>query len=304
MSIHKSVLLEETVRYLNLREDSIVVDATLGSAGHSREILKIIKNGKLIALDLDKKNIKNFPDKDDERVFLINDNFANLGKILADLKIKKVDAILADLGWSSDQLKGKGMSFVHDEPLDMRLDGTQELTAGKIVNEYSQDDLEKIIRVYGEERYAKNISKKIVLTRKDRDIETTRTLAEIIESAIPEKHKHGKINPATRTFQAIRIEVNRELENLKEFIPQAIGHLKEKGRLAVMSFHSLEDRIVKQILRQNAGGCICPKDFPKCVCGKVPIVKVITKKPVFPSEEEIKRNPRARSAKLRVCEKL
>lgn len=303
MSIHESVLLKEAVEYLNLKEDSIVVDATLGSAGHSREILKIIKKGKLVAIDLDKKNIENFPDKNDERVVLINDNFANLETILADLKIEKVNAILADLGWSSDQLEGRGMSFTHDEPLDMRLDSLKELTARKVVNEYSQEGLERVIRNYGEEKYAENISKKIILARKRKSIETTRDLAEIIESAVSERYKHGKKNPATKTFQAIRIEVNQELKNLEEFIPQAIKHLEEKGRLAVISFHSLEDRIVKQILRQNAGGCICPKNFPKCVCGKMPMVSIITKKPVVPSEDEIERNPRARSAKLRVCEK-
>jgi len=312
MSLHKPVLLKETVELLNIKEGSIVVDATLGGGGHSREILrKIGEKGTLVSIDADNEAIERFKFKVqsakckvEENLFLVNGNFANLGEVLKSLKIEKVDAILADLGWSSDQLEGRGMSFLKDEPLDMRFDSNQKLTARGIVNEYSREDLERILKEYGEERFAKNISKKIVEYRKNKIIETTGELADIIKSAVPEKYKHGKINSATRTFQAIRIEVNGELDNLKKFIPKSIEALIPGGRLAIISFHSLEDRIVKNIFRENAGGCICPKNFPQCVCGKIPKVKIITKKPIVPEEKELESNPRARSAKLRICEKI
>lgn len=304
MSIHKSVLLKEAVELLNLKEGDVVVDATLGGGGHSREILKIIKNGKLITIDADEKAIKNFETESDDRTILVNDNFANLGKILEELKIEKVDAVLADLGWSSDQLEGKGMSFIKDEELDMRLDEKQTLSAKKIVNEYSQSDLEGIIRNYGEEKFFKNIAKRIIKYREDKKIGTTAELAEIIKNAVPPKYRYGKINLATKTFQALRIETNKELANLEKFLPQAAESLKPGGRLAVISFHSLEDKIVKNIFRENARGCICPADFPKCVCGKTPRVRIITKKPIMPSAREIAENPRSRSAKMRVIEKI
>lgn len=306
MTIHKPVLLKETIEALNLKEDSVVVDATFGGAGHSREILKIITKGKLIGIDADRRAIENFEKENgqDEQIILVNDNFSNLEDILADLQIEKVDAILADLGWSSDQLIGKGMSFMQDEELDMRLDATQEMTAKKIVNEYPQEELQRIIKNYGEERFATSIARKIVAARKDKEIVTTKELAEIIGMAVPGIYKHGKINPATRTFQAIRIEVNHELENLEKFLPIAIQALDPNGRLAVIAFHSLEDRLVKEICRKNARGCICPPTFPQCVCGESPRVKVITKKPIVASDGEIGDNPRARSAKLRVIEKI
>lgn len=320
MSVHKPVLLKEAIEILNLKSDSVVVDATFGGAGHSREILKIITKGKLIGIDADEEAIENFKkdNKEDERIILVNDNFSNLENILADLKIEKVDAILVDLGWSSDQLVGKGMSFMREEKLDMRLSlritnkdectnyekEDEDLDAGYIVNNYSEEDLKKIIQDYGEERFAKSIAKKIFEYRQDKKIETTKELAEIIAEAVPGKYKHGKINPATRTFQALRIEVNHEFSNLEKFLPAAIESLNPGGRLAVISFHSLEDRIVKNIFRENARGCICPPDFPQCVCGNVPAVKVITKKPLIASAEEVDGNPRARSAKLRVAEKM
>jgi 16S rRNA (cytosine1402-N4)-methyltransferase len=353
MSIHIPVLLNEIIDSLNLKEDSVVVDATLGGGGHSEAILnKIGEKGKLVAIDLDGEAIKRFkitnpkfqiPNKfqilnskiqNAENIFLVNDNFANLENILKSLNIDKVDAILADLGWSSDQLEGRGMSFMKDELLDMRLDKKDSLTAEKIVNEYSQKDLERIIREYGEERFLKNIAKKIVEYRKNKTIKTTGELSQLIGQAIPKRFHHGKLNPATRTFQAIRIEVNHELENLKKFIPQAVQSLNQKGRLAIISFHSLEDRIVKNIFRENAGGCVCPpaaqlqelqekyladiekhgssainlekalragpSGFPQCLCGQKPKVKIITRKPVRAGEKEIETNPRARSAKLRV----
>jgi len=306
MTLHKPVLLHETIESLNLKEDSVVVDATFGGAGHSREILKIITEGKLIGIDADEEAIENFKkeNEQDARIALVNDNFSNLENILADLKIEKVDGILADLGWSSDQLVGKGMSFGQEEELDMRLDQTQELSAQKVVNEYPQKELQKIISSYGEERFAKSIAKKIVERRQEKKIEITTELAEIIASAVPGKYRNGKINPATRTFQALRIEVNQELANLKKFLPAAVSALNPGGRLVIISFHSLEDRIVKEIYRENARGCICPPTFPQCVCDGKPVVKVITKKPVVAGEKELGDNPRARSAKLRVAEKI
>ncbi|MFZ2975346.1 MAG: 16S rRNA (cytosine(1402)-N(4))-methyltransferase RsmH [Candidatus Moraniibacteriota bacterium] len=304
MSVHKSVLLKEVIESLNLKSESVVVDATFGGGGHSKEILKIINSGKLIGIDADEKAIEESDLKSDERVILINDNFENLENILEKIGIEKVDAILADLGWSSDQLVGKGMSFQKDEQLDMRLSESQEISAKNIVNEYEQKELERIIRDYGEEKFWKIIVKKIIEYRKEKKIETTQELADIVKNAIPEKFRHSKLNLATKTFQALRIEVNQELKNLEKFIPQAIERLKPKGRLAIISFHSLEDRIVKNIFRENARGCICPPDFPQCVCGKKPKVVIITRKPIAPTDLEVSDNPKSRSAKLRVCEIL
>lgn len=305
MSIHKSVLLKEAIENLNLKKDMVVVDATLGGAGHSREILKIIENGKLIAIDADKKAIENFEKEADERVILINDNFANLEKILETLKIEKVDAILADLGWSSDQLEGKGMSFQKDEELDMRLDANQELSAKKVVNEYSEKKLGEIIRNYAEERFWKSIARRIVAAREEKEIKTTKELSEIINKAVPGKYRHGRINPATKTFQAIRIEVNQELENLKKFIPEAFRALSPGGRLAIIAFHSLEDRIVKKSFRENARGSIFADQITgQKIVKSAPVIKLVNKKPIIAEDVEIQINPRARSAKLRVCEKL
>lgn len=333
MTVHKPVLLNETLEFLNLKKDAVVVDATLGGGGHGREIIKLIGDGGIyIGIDLDQTAISKFtqfpisppeadqppadnhqfPNNDQIPIFkfenqiLINGNFVELDKYLRILKIEKVDAILADLGWSSDQVEDseRGMSFLLDAPLDMRLGKKQKLTAKEIVNEYDQEDLTKIISRFGEERYAASISKNIIKNRSKKEITSTLELVEIIRSAVPGKYSHGKIHPATRTFQALRIEVNKELENIENFIPAAIESLGVGGRLAIISFHSLEDRIVKQIFAENARGCICPPELPKCACGKVPIVKIVTKKPVTPGEAEISGNPRARSAKLRVCEKI
>ena len=321
MTIHKPVLLKETIEGLNLKDDSVVVDATLGGGGHSHEVLKKIGDGGvLIAFDLDIEAIKNFaefsifnfqfsnnfqiPIFKFKNIVLVNDNFKNLDKVLEILKIEKVDAVLADLGWSSDQLIGKGMSFLKDERLDMRLSADQTLDAEHIVNEYSPEELGKIIKDYGEERFAKNIARKIGEYRKIKHIETTGELAQIIEKAVGARYRREKIHPATRTFQALRIEVNHELESLSKFLPVALNRLNKGGRVAIISFHSLEDRIVKNIFRANARGCICPAQLPQCVCGKAPSVKVITKKPIVAGEIEIGLNLRARSAKLRVCEKI
>lgn len=312
MNIHKSVLLGEAIENLNLKEGNVVVDATLGAGGHANAMLRLIGNsGKLIAIDYDIHNVERFEGQEGKEkkggvIFAVNENFADLGKILEDLKIEKVDAIMADLGISSDQLEdGKyGLSFQKEAKLDMRLDKKLEVSAWDIVNKYEQRDLERIIKEFGEERFARHIAKKIVAYRKIKTIETTTELAGIISGAVPERYRKGKIHPATRTFQALRIAVNKELENLEKFMPEAIEALNPGGRLAIISFHSLEDRIVKNIFRENARGCTCPKEFPQCVCGKKPGVKIITKKPIIPRAEEISANPRSRSAKLRVCEKL
>jgi len=311
MTIHKSVLLEESIEALNLKEGSIVVDATLGGGGHSREILKIIgEKGTLIAIDADAGAVVRFKNKiEKERmgnVILVNDNFRNLESILKNLKVEKVDAILADIGYSSDQLEDpeRGISFQLDSPLDMRFDQNQELTAEKIVNEYSQKDLENVLKNCGEEKYYKNIVRGILEYRSKKRIEKTGELVSIIASHVPDRYRQGKISPATKTFQAIRIEVNQELENLAQFLKVGIGALRPKGRLAVISFHSLEDRIVKEIFKENARGCICPQNFPVCLCAQVPKLKIITKKPIIAGPDEVENNPRARSAKLRVCEKV
>lgn len=305
MNIHKSVLLGEAIDNLNLKEGAVVVDATLGSGGHSKEILKKIgESGKLIAIDYDAENIEKFGKT--ENAILVNDNFANLEKILGELKIEKVDAILADLGISSDQLENEkyGLSFQKEAKLDMRLDKKIEISAWDIINKYDQRDLEKIIKDFGEEKFAGNIAKKIIEYRKVKSIETTKELACVVGGAIPARFRKGKIHPATKTFQALRIAVNKELENLEKFIPEAILSLNLGGRLAIISFHSLEDRIVKNMFRKNAEGCICPKNFPQCVCGKKPRVRIISKKPIIPAAEEIAANSRSRSAKMRVCEKI
>jgi 16S rRNA (cytosine1402-N4)-methyltransferase len=311
MSIHKPVLLQEVMAGLDLKKGAAVVDATLGGGGHSRAILKKIgKQGKLIAIDWDAKAIENFQNSllvgQSKIASLVQDNFAKLNNILGGLQIKKATAILADLGFSSDQLENQnqGLSFQKDGPLDMRLNSKGKLHAWEIVNQYPLKDLEKIIREWGEERFAGRIARKIVEARKKKRILNTRELADLIAAAVPRGRYFQKINPATKTFQALRIEVNQELENLKSFIPQAIASLAPGGRLAIISFHSLEDRIVKNIFRENARGCICPKSFPQCTCKREMKIKIITKKPIVPSEGEIRNNPRSRSAKLRICERL
>ncbi|MDP1833354.1 MAG: 16S rRNA (cytosine(1402)-N(4))-methyltransferase RsmH [Candidatus Moranbacteria bacterium] len=310
MTIHKSVLLKESIEGLNLKKGSVAVDATLGGGGHSDEILKIIGGGgKLIAIDQDSQAIDGFRKRlpgEGGNVITVKDNFANLQNILAELGIGKVDAILADLGYSSIQLEDPavGMSFLQDAPLDMRLDREGGLTARKIVNEYTQGEIARILKNYGEERFAGIIAKRIADRRKIKPIETTHELVGIINDAIPERFQHGKIHPATKTFQALRIETNKELEMLDKFVPQAIDALEVGGRLAIISFHSLEDRIVKNIYRENAKGCICPADFPICQCGRKAKIRIITKKPVIPTEDELGGNPRSRSAKLRICEKI
>lgn len=327
MTIHKPVLLEEVIENLKLKNGDVVVDATLGGGGHSAEILKrILPDGILIAVDQDADAIEKFKVKSEKfpplaekvkgKIFLVNDNFANLDKILADLKIEKVDKIMADFGISSDQLEAeRGFSFQKDAPLDMRMDQKGEMTAEKIVNDYSEEELARIFSEYGEEKFAKKIAREISKQRKVKPIKTTFDLVSIIGNSIPEKYKHQRIprksqggtrgrHFATRVFQALRIEVNGELEKIKEFIPKTIEVLNKKGRLAVITFHSGEDRIAKEIFRENARGCICPPTFPVCRCGKEPKIKIVNKKPILPSAGEIGSNPRSRSAKLRIIEKL
>lgn len=310
--IHKPVLLKESIELLQLKPGMAAIDATLGGGGHSREILKkILPGGTLIAIDQDKEAIDKFkinlkPDLEKENVILVNDNFACLKNVISSLKIKKVDAIVADLGISSDQLDDaeRGFSFSKDGPLDMRMNRKERLTAFDVINSYTEKELARILKEYGEERYARNIAHAVSGKRKSKLISTTFELVAIIESAVSGKYRNQRIHPATRTFQALRIEVNKELENLKKFLSEAIEILAGHGRLAIISFHSGEDKIVKQIFRENARGCICPPSFPICRCGKKKTLKIITRKPIVPGADEIKTNPRSRSAKLRVAEKL
>jgi 16S rRNA (cytosine1402-N4)-methyltransferase len=326
MTVHKSVLLKESIEALNIKSGDIVVDATLGGGGHSREILrKIGSGGMLIAIDSDINAINNFAEfpisnfqfsnkfqitnskyKILGNICLVNDNFANLDKILADLQIKKVNAVLADFGISSDQLEktDRGFSFQKDARLDMRMDQNKRLSAGEIINNYSEEDLVKIFQEYGEEKYSRSIAKEIAKQRKIKPIETTFDLVSVIGNSVSERYKHQRINFATKVFQALRIETNKELDSIREFIPKAIEILDKIGRLAVITFHSGEDKIAKEIFRENARGCICPPNFPVCQCGRHPAIKNITKKPILPSESEIRTNPRSRSAKLRVVEKI
>jgi 16S rRNA (cytosine1402-N4)-methyltransferase len=315
MSIHKPVLLKESIDYLNLKPGMIVIDATLGGGGHSMEIVsRIFPGGKLIAIDQDKDAIAKFEetinglklDRNKENIVLVNDNFANLKNALLFLKNNKVDAIIADLGISSDQLGNteRGFSFQKNSPLDMRMSQEGELTAEKIVNTYGEDNLKKIFSEYGEERNAGKIAAAVIQARKKNPIKTTNELVAIIKDTVPEKYINGKIHFATRIFQALRIEVNAEIENLKKFLSEATEILSANGRLAVISFHSGEDRIVKYFFRENARGCICPPNFPICQCGQKPSLRIVTKTPVLPTPEEVRSNPRARSAKLRVAEKI
>ncbi len=315
MTIHKPVLLKESIENLNLKKGDVVVDATLGGGGHSLAILeKIMPGGVLIAIDKDEsavcsfaKKIKYFkPKLKKENVKIIRANFADLKEIFDSLKVEKADAILADFGCSSDQLENsaRGFSFQKEGRLDMRFDLRQSLSARDVVNGYGQNELERVLRLFGEEKYARSIAGAIAEKRKQKPIKTTSELVEIIRLAVPKKYQYGKIHFATRTFQAIRMEVNRELENIGIFLRDAVNLLKKRGRLAVISFHSGEDREVKLIFAENARGCICPPKFPKCLCGREPAVRIISKKPIVPSRKEVLANTKSRSAKLRIVEKI
>lgn len=305
---HVPVLLHECLDALAIRPEGIYVDGTLGRAGHSLEIVKRLTTGRLIGIDRDETAIaaaqERLADYAD-RVTLVHSNFDRIGDILAELHIDGADGMLFDLGVSSPQLDDaeRGFSYMHDAPLDMRMDRSAYLTAREVVNGWSYEELRRILFEYGEERYAPAIARRIVQTREQRPIETTLELVEVIKSAMPPAALREKQHPAKRSFQAIRIAVNDELGELPPMLRAAEKNLKPGGRLAVITFHSLEDRIVKRELQALATGCTCPPEFPVCVCGKKPKMKLITRKPIVSGEEELNENPRARSAKLRVAEK-
>lgn len=305
---HKPVLLEECLEALAVRPEGVYVDGTLGRAGHSQAILRRLTTGRLIGIDRDlaaigaaRERLADFGD----RVTLVHGNFSDLGDILQNLGIVGVDGMLFDLGVSSPQLDEpqRGFSYMHDAPLDMRMDQTASLDAGAVVNTWSDEELRRVLFEYGEERYAPQIARAIVRRREDGPIRTTGELAEIIRSAMPAKALREKQHPAKRSFQAIRIAVNDELAAIPAMLDQAVERLSPGGRLAVISFHSLEDRPVKAAMQSWARGCTCPPDFPVCVCGNKPKTRVVTRKPILPGEEELEQNPRARSAKLRVAER-
>ena len=305
---HKSVLLDEVIESLNIKPDGYYVDGTLGGAGHALEVIKRLKGGRLIGIDQDADAIKAATERlidYKNRVIIIRDNYVNIENILKREGIDKVDGIYVDLGVSSYQLDtaDRGFTYRFDAPLDMRMDDRNELKASDIVNNYSEAELFHVIRDYGEDRFAKNIAKHIVEYRNKKKIETTFELVDIIKSAIPMKIQVTGGHPAKRTFQAIRIELNKELEVLKNSIDVMIELLKPGGRLSVITFHSLEDRIVKQAFKKAESPCVCPKKFPVCVCGNKSKGRVITRKAVLPSKEELEENSRAKSAKLRVFEK-
>ena len=309
---HRSVLLEETIEGLKVRPDGIYLDGTLGGGGHSSEILRRLQSGDLIGVDQDEEALaaagKRLLEVDEEgkRFTLIRDNYCNAKEAVRALGYEGADGIVLDLGVSSWQLDNaeRGFSYRYDAPLDMRMDTRQTLTARDIVNDYSENALYQVIRDYGEEQFAKNIAKHIVQARQKGPIETTGQLNELISAAIPAKIQKKGGHPSKRTFQALRIECNRELEVLKNSIDGLIGLLNPGGRICIITFHSLEDRIVKTAFRRNENPCTCPPDFPVCVCGKKPVGRVITRKPILPSEEEMEENPRSRSAKLRIFERL
>ena len=305
---HKPVLLDECLEALSIRPDGVYLDGTLGRAGHSLEILRRLTTGRLIGIDRDmtaieaaKERLAAFGD----RVTLVHSNFSELGDVLRELDVSGVDGMLFDLGVSSPQLDEaqRGFSYMQDAPLDMRMDATAALDAAQVVNTWSYEELRRILFDYGEERYAPQIAKAIVRRREEKPIETTLELVEIIRSAMPAAALREKQHPAKRSFQAIRIAVNGELEALVPMLRAACEGLNPGGRLAVITFHSLEDRIVKQTMKELATGCTCPPEFPVCVCGKKPKMKLITRKPIVSGAAELEYNPRARSAKLRVAER-
>ena len=306
---HVSVLLDECINALNIKEDGISVDCTLGGAGHSSEIVKrLSSDGRLIGFDQDKDALKAAGErlKDYKNVTYVHSNFYAIYDVLTDLGIDGVDGILMDLGVSSYQLDNgeRGFSYMQDAPLDMRMNRENEFSAYEIVNTYSEEELYRIIKEYGEEKFAKRIASFIVKNREEKNIETTLELVEIIKAAIPAKARREGPHPAKRTFQAIRIEVNKELEIISKTILDGVKKLNKGGRMAIITFHSLEDRIVKNTFKELANPCTCPSEFPVCVCNRKPEVKLISRKPIEASKEELEFNPRSRSAKLRIIEKL
>ena len=305
---HKPVLFDECIEGLKIKEDGIYVDCTLGGGGHTSAIAARCPKGKVIAIDQDIEAINNFKTKyhDLDNVVTVYDNFKNVGEILARLDIEKIDGALIDLGVSSYQLDNpeRGFSYMNDAPLDMRMDSRQNITARHIVNGYTEEELRRIITEYGEEKWAARVAKFIVEERKEAFVETTGQLVTIIKKAIPKGARRDGPHPAKRTFQAIRIEVNRELEIIEETITALVDNLWKKGRLCVITFHSLEDRIIKNKFKYLEKDCICPDSQPICTCDKKKEIKIITRKPMVPTEEELEHNPRSRSAKLRIAQKI
>lgn len=307
---HYSVMLNETVDGLNIRQDGIYVDCTLGGAGHSNEILKRLgKKGKLIGIDQDSYALEKAAERlkvYGDRAVLLKGNFSQAAELIKEAGFEKIDGVVADLGVSSFQLDNadRGFSYMQDAPLDMRMNQDKSFSAYNVINEYDERQLSKIIDMYGEERFARKIASNICKVRESKPIETTLELAEIIKNSIPAKNRADGPHPAKRTFQAIRIEVNGELDVIDKMINGLFPMLNSGGRMAIITFHSLEDRIVKHSFLEFTKGCECPPDFPVCVCGKKPQGTVVTKKPVLPSETELEENPRSRSAKLRICEKI
>ncbi len=306
---HVSVLLDECIEGLAIKENGIYVDGTLGGAGHSSQIVKHLTTGRHIGIDRDPVALKAAKERlapYGDRVTLVHSNFCEIKQVLKDLNIDGVDGILLDLGVSSPQLDdgSRGFSYMLDAPLDMRMNGEDSLTAYEVVNTWSQEELKRILYDYGEERYAPRIAAAICKQREEKPIETTLELVDVIRRSMPAAALREKQHPAKRSFQAIRIAVNDELGSVEKVMHDAIPCLNPGGRLAVITFHSLEDRIVKNAMAEAARGCTCPPSFPVCVCGKKPQVKLITRKPIVSGDGELERNPRARSAKLRICEKL
>ena len=306
---HRSVLLDECMDGLNIRPDGIYVDGTVGGAGHSSEIAKRLDSGRLIAIDQDETAVAVATERLNalkKNTTVVRSNFCEVAKVCRELGIEQIDGVLLDLGVSSYQLDTaeRGFSYSADAPLDMRMDNRCTLSAYDVVNTYSEQELKRILFDYGEERFAPAIASAIVKRREKSPIETTAELSDIIKYAMPPAAREGGHHPAKRSFQAIRIEVNRELDVIEPAIKGAVEMLSSGGRIAIITFHSLEDRIVKQAFASLASGCTCPKDFPICVCGNKPKVKIVNKKPILPSKQELDENPRSRSAKLRVAEKI
>lgn len=307
--IHRPVLLDECIEALNIRPGGVYLDGTLGRAGHSREIVKRLTTGRLICVDRDQAALDAARERLGawlDKVTLVHSNFDRVDEIVRELGLSGVDGMLFDLGVSSPQLDdgSRGFSYMADAPLDMRMDRAQALTAADVVNTWPQEELRRILFQYGEERYAPLIAAAIVRRRGDKPIATTLELVDVVKGAMPGKALKEKQHPAKRTFQAVRIAVNDELGAVERVIRAAVPSLNQGGRLAVITFHSLEDRLVKTGLAAFARGCTCPPDFPVCVCGKTPDIRLVNKKPILPSQGEVVENPRARSAKLRVAEKV
>ena len=308
---HKSVLLDETIEGLHIREDGTYVDGTLGGGGHAYHVCsRLSDKGRFIGIDQDAAaieaaGIRLLPYQDKVKIDIVRSNYQQTPQVLQDLGVGGVDGIVLDLGVSSYQLDTpeRGFTYREDAPLDMRMDQRQEMTAKDIINEYPEMELYRVIRDYGEEKFAKNIAKHICMARQNKVIETTFELNDIIKAAIPIRARSAGGHPSKRTYQAIRIELNQELTILEQSIDQMIDLLNPGGRICIITFHSLEDRIVKRIFRRNENPCTCPPDFPKCVCGKVSKGKVITRKPILPSDEELEENRRSKSAKLRIFER-